>query len=166
MDVSFFVVYGKLIHVHVVQIWITVIKFLENHLNVIKRSNDPWNFPNFDMTVVLVHVTRRKKFEGRKRKLSPVRYQTCIVPSRNHEPSSELLRFVRGVCPNFRHTCQFFTTSSWWHDITPSKVSYFSNHFFIFLELKCHVTPCIRMHVSMSWDKYVWKFLLIYCTWN
>ena len=45
------------------------------------------------MTVVLV--------------LSPVRHQTCIVPSRNHEPSSELLQSVRSVCPNFRQTCQF-----------------------------------------------------------
>ena len=60
------------------------------------------------MVVVLVHVKRRKKIEGRKRKLSPVRHQACIVPSRNNEPSIELLRFVRGVCPNFRHTCQFF----------------------------------------------------------
>ena len=59
------------------------------------------------MTVVLVHVKRRKKFEGRKRKLSPIRQQTCIVPSRNHEPSSELLRFVRGVCPNFRQQDNF-----------------------------------------------------------
>ena len=33
--------YGKLLHVHVVQIQITVIKWLENHLNVLKRSNDP-----------------------------------------------------------------------------------------------------------------------------
>ena len=60
------------------------------------------------MTVVLVHVKRRKKFEGRKRKLSPIRHQTCIVPSRNHEPSSELLQFVRAVCPNFRQTGQIF----------------------------------------------------------
>ena len=59
------------------------------------------------MTVVLVHVKRRMKFEGRKRKLSPIHHQTCIVPSRNHEPSSELLRFVRGVCPNFRQTSHF-----------------------------------------------------------
>ena len=44
-----------------------------------------------------MHVRRRKKIEGRKRELSPVRHQTCIVPSRNHEPSSELLRFVTGV---------------------------------------------------------------------
>ena len=51
------------------------------------------------MSVVLLHVKRRKnlKVEGRKRKLSPVRHQTCIVSSRNHEPSSELLWFVR-VC--------------------------------------------------------------------
>ena len=95
-------------HVDVVQILIMIIKCLENHLNVFKRSNDPCNFPNFHMTVVLVHVKGRKKIEGRKRMLSPIRHQTCIVPSRNHETSSELLRFVRGVCPDFRQTCQFF----------------------------------------------------------
>ena len=100
-------------------------------LNVFKRSNDPWNFPNFHMTELLVHVERRKKNEGRKRKPSPVRHETCIVPSWNDIPSSELLRFVRGVCPNFRQTCQFFTTSSWWHDITSTKVSCVSD-FFIF----------------------------------
>ena len=49
-----------------------------------------------------------KNIKGRKRKLSPVHHQMCIVSSRNHEPSSELLRFVRGVCPNFRQTGQFF----------------------------------------------------------
>ena len=38
-----------------------------------------------------------EKIEGCKSKLSPVRHQTCIVPSQNHEPSSEFLRFVR-VC--------------------------------------------------------------------
>ena len=59
------------------------------------------------MTVVLVHVKRSKKIEACKRKLSPIRHQTCIVPSRNHEPCSELLQFVRGVCPNFRQTGQF-----------------------------------------------------------
>ena len=100
--------FGYALHVDVVQIWITVIKWLENHLNVFERSNDPWNLTNFHMTVILVHVKCRKKFEGRKRKLSPVRHQTCIVPSRNHEPSSELLQFVMGVCPHFRQTCQFF----------------------------------------------------------
>ena len=74
----------------------------------LKGQMTPEILPNFHMTVVLVHVKRRKKFEGRKRKVSPVRDQTCIVPSRNHEPSSELLRFVRGVCPNVCQTCQFF----------------------------------------------------------
>ena len=130
-----------MLHVDVVQIWITVIKWLKNHLNVFKRSNDPWNFPNFDMTVVLVHVKRRKKFEGRKRKLSPVRHQTCIVPSSNHEPSSELLRFVRGVFPNFRQTGQFFyhIILVAWHYIKQGFMFFWS--FFIFLKLKCHGTP-------------------------
>ena len=91
------------------------------------------------MTVVLVHVKHRKKFEGRKRKLSPVRHQTCIVPSRNHEPSSELLWFVKRVCPNFHQTRQFFTTSSWWHDITSTKVSCVSDFFGIKM-------PCHSMH--------------------
>src|SRR5215216_4467363 len=102
------------------------------------------------MTVVLVHVKRRKKIEGRKRKLSPVRHQTCIVPYRKHEPSSELLWFVRGGVQTFVKQANFFTTSSWWHDITSSKVSCFFLIVFNFLELKCHGTPCIHMHVSMS----------------
>ena len=33
--------YGLVLHVDVVQIWITVIKWPENHLNVFKRTNDP-----------------------------------------------------------------------------------------------------------------------------
>ena len=88
-----------------------------------------------------------KKIEGHKRKLSPVHHQTSIVPSRNHETSSELLRFVRGVCPNFRQTGQFFTTSSWWHDITSSKVSCFSDHFLIFWNknaMALHACTCVH----------------------
>ena len=73
----------------------------------LKGQMTPEILKKIHMTVVLVHVKRRKKIDGRKRKLSPVRQQTCIVPSRNHEPSSELLRFVRDVFPNFRQTCQF-----------------------------------------------------------
>ena len=96
-----------MLHVDVVQICITVIKWLENHLNVFKRLSDPSNFANFHVTVVLVHVKRRKKFDDHKRKLSPVRHRTCIVPSRNHGTFSELLWFVRGVCPNFRQACLF-----------------------------------------------------------
>ena len=33
--------YGQALLVDVVQIWITIIKWLENHLNVFKISNDP-----------------------------------------------------------------------------------------------------------------------------
>ena len=109
----------------------------------LKGQMTPRIFKNFTLQLQQCTLDVEKKIEGRKRKLSPVRHQTCIVPSRNHEPSSELLRFVRGVCPNFRQTCQFFSTPSWWHDITSSKVSCFSDHFFNFLELKCHGTPCM-----------------------
>ena len=33
--------YGWPLHVDVVQICITIIKWIENHINVFKRSNDP-----------------------------------------------------------------------------------------------------------------------------
>ena len=52
--------FGKALHVDVVQICITVIKWQENHLNVFKRSNDPYNFPKIHITVVVVHVKHRK----------------------------------------------------------------------------------------------------------
>ena len=49
-----------------------------------------------------------------------------------------------GVCvQTFVKHANFFTTSSWWHDITSSKFSCVSNIFYKFLELKCHVTPCM-----------------------
>ena len=84
-----------------------------------------------------------KKIEGRKRKLSTVRHQTCIVPSRNYEPSSELLWFVSGVCQNFRQTGQFsyHIILVAWHYINRGFI--FSDLFFNFLELKCHGMPCM-----------------------
>ena len=33
--------FGQALHVDVVQIWIMAIKWLENHLNFFKRSNEP-----------------------------------------------------------------------------------------------------------------------------
>ena len=59
-----------------------------------------------------------------------------------------------GVCvQTFVKHDNFFTTSSWWHDITSSKVSCFTNHFLIFwIKMPWH-----SMHVSMPWDQYVWK---------
>ena len=80
-----------------------------------------------------------KKIEGHKRKLSHVCHQTYIVPSRKHEPSSELLRFVRGVCPNFRQTCQFFyhIILVAWHYINQGFMCLW---FFLFFGIKmpCH----------------------------
>ena len=66
----------------------------------------------------------------------------------------------------FIKDANFFTTSSWWHDITSTKVSCVSHHFSIFwIKMPCH-SMHMYAFVSMSWDQYVWKFLLIYCTWN
>ena len=80
-----------------------------------------------------------KKIEGRKRKLSPVCHQTCIVPSQNHESSSDLLRFVRGLCPNFHQTCQFL------YHIILVACHYINQSFmcFCFFGIKM---PCHSMH--------------------
>ena len=90
-----------------------------------------------------LYIKHRNKFEGRKRKLSPVRHQTCIIPSRNHERSSELLRFVRGVCSNFRQTCQFLYHIMLvaWHYINQGFMFFWS--FFLFFGIKM---PCHSMH--------------------
>ena len=101
----------------------------------VKGQMTPEISPNFYKTVVLVHVKRRKKIEGRKRKLSPVRHQTCMVPSRNDEPSSEFLQCVRVCVQTFVKHAKFFTTSSWWHDIASSKVSCVSDIFLVFWNL-------------------------------
>ena len=63
-----------------VQIRITFIKWLENHLNVFKRSNDPWNFPNFHMTVVLVHVRHRKKLKAVRGSYLPFVIKHALFP--------------------------------------------------------------------------------------
>ena len=117
------------------------------------------------MTVVLVHVTCRKNLKDARGSYLPFVIKHALF---SLETTSLLVSCfdLWGVCvQTFVKHANFFTTSSWWNDITSTKVSCVSD-FFYFWELKCHVTPCIHMHVSMSWDKYVWKFLLIYCTWK
>ena len=82
-----------------------------------------------------MHITRRNFLKAVRGSYLSFIIRHALFPSRNHEPSSELLRFVRGVCPKFRQIGQLFTTSSWWHDITSSKISCFSYHFLIFWNL-------------------------------
>src|SRR6266536_3037211 len=93
------------------------------------------------MTVVLVHVTRRKNLKAVRGSYLPFVIKHALFPL----GTTSLLvscSGLRGVCvQNFVKQANFFTTSSWWHDITSSKVSCFSDHFFHFLELKCHGTP-------------------------
>ena len=124
--------YGYLLHVHVVQIWIIVLKWLENHLNVLKRSTDPWNFPNFHIAVVWVHVIRRKYLKAVRGSYHLFIIKHALFPL----GSTSLLvscSGLRGVCvQTFVTHANFFTTSSSWHDITSSKVSCFSDHFLIF----------------------------------
>ena len=118
------------------------------------------------MTFVLVHVIRRKKLKTVRGSYLPFVIKHALFPLK----TTNLLvscSSLFGMCvQTFVKYANFYTTSSWWHDITSTKVSCVSGHFLFFFELKWHVTPCIRMHVSVSWDQFVWKFLLIYYTWN
>ena len=96
-------------------------------------------------------------FWSRKRKLSAVRHQTCIVPSRNHEPSSELLRFVRGVFPNVCQTWQFLyhTILVAWHYINQGFMCFWS-FFYVFNwnDMSFHayvcMCPCCETNTHME----------------
>ena len=126
-------------HVDVVQIWITVIKWLENHLNVFKRSNEPWKFPNFHMTVVLVHVKCRKILKAVRGSYLPFVIKHALFPLGT---TSFLVSCsdMWGMCvQTFVKHANFFTTSSWWHDITSTKVSCVSHQFSTFwIKMPCH----------------------------
>ena len=54
--------FGALDHVPVVQIWMVHIKCLENSVIVQKCPNEPWITPNFNTTLLLIHVAYRKIF--------------------------------------------------------------------------------------------------------
>ena len=87
-----------------------------------------------------MHVRRRKRIEGCKRKLSPVRHQTCIFSSRNHKPSRELLRLVRGVCPNFGRTSKFFyhIILVAWHYINQGFMCFWTFFYFFWIKMLRH----------------------------
>ena len=113
-----------------------VIKWLENHLNVFKRSNEPWNFANLHMADVLVHVRRRKNLKAVRGSYLPFVIKHALFPLR----TTNLLASCSGlwgVCvQTFVKHANFFTTSSWWHDITSTKVSCISDFFRI--KMSCH----------------------------
>ena len=131
----------------------------------LKGQITPGIFQIFTWQLVSMHITRRKILKAVRESYPMFIIKHALFPLGTTSLLVSCSAFW-GVCVHtFLKHANFFTTSSWWHDITSNKVSCVSNIFYFLFELKCHVTPCIHMHVSMSWDKYVWKFLLIYCTW-
>ena len=100
-----------------------------NHLNVFKRSNDPWNFPNFHMTVVLVYIKHRKKLKAVRGSYLPFVIKHALFPLWTTSLLVSCSSFW-GVCiQTFVKQANFFTTSSWLHDITSTKVSCVSDFF-------------------------------------
>ena len=122
--------------------WITVIKWLENHLNVFKRSNDPWNFPIFHMIVVVVHVKHRNFFKAVRGSYLPFVMKHAFFPL---ETTSLLVSCsgLWGLCvQTFVKHANFFPHHLGGMTLHQPRFHVFWS-FFKFLELKCHVTPCL-----------------------
>ena len=120
-------------------------------LKCLQKVKWPLKFPNFHMTVVLVHVTHRKILKvvrGTylsfiiKHALFPLGTTSLIVSCSS----------LWGVCvQTFVKHANFFTTSSWWHDITSTKVSCVSD--FLWIKMPCHsmhTYSCICVHVVIQ----------------
>ena len=117
---------------------------VRNSLNVLKMSNNPWKFPNFNMKVVFLDVNG-KKMPSHKRKSMSARHQTYIF-----FPLGTTSLLVR--CSDLWEVCaktfnkhdKFFTMASWYHFMTSSKVSCISDHFWIFWNLQ---------HRTLTWTQ-------------
>ena len=99
----------------------------------------PLEFPNFHITIVVVHVKRRKKLKAVRGSYLPFVIKHALFPL----GTTNLLASCSGlwgVCvQTFVKHANFFTTSSWWHDITSTNVSCFSDHFLFFgIKMPCH----------------------------
>ena len=84
------------------------------------------------MTVVLVQVTRRKNLKAVRGSDLPSIIKHALFP---HGTMSLVVScsYLCGVCVRtFVKRDNFFTTSSWWHVITSSKVFCFFDYFLIF----------------------------------
>ena len=120
-----------------------------------------------------------KKLKAVRGSYLPSVIKHALFPLWDHEPSSELLRFVRGVCPNFRHTCQFFyhIILVAWHYINQGFMGFW---FFLFFGIKmpCHsmlscviaVRPiCLKissnllhMELNRTQEHEIWVFKLLW----
>ena len=77
--------------------------------------------------------------------------ESLYTPSPNHEPSTELHQFVRVCVQTFIKQANFFTTSSWWHDITSSEVLSLSDHFLFFWNLNAMALhACVQAMTAIS----------------
>ena len=85
--------------------------------------------------------------------------QRWHVPSQNHEPSWEKLRFARSLYQNLFLFGHFFTTAWYYHDMTPCQVSWFSGEFWIYRNLK---TKFLNVFGRATMPRCL-NFILIFC---
>ena len=90
------------------------------------------------MTFVLGHVTRRKNLKAVRGSYLPFVIKHALFPL----GTTSLLVSCFGLCgvcvQTFVKQANCFTTSSWWHDITSTKVSCVSDFLFFGIKMPCH----------------------------
>ena len=92
-----------------------------------------------------MHVKRRKNLKAVRGSHLPFIIKHALFPL---ETTSLLVSCsgLWGVCvQTFVKHASFFTTSSWWHDITSTKVSCVSYFLFFGIKMPCHsMLNCVR----------------------
>ena len=90
------------------------------------------------MTVLLVHITRRNFLKAIRGSYLPFLFKHALFPL----GTTNLLvscSGLWGVCvQTFVKHVNFFTTSSWWHDMKSSKVSCFFDKLFFGIKMPWH----------------------------
>ena len=147
-----------------------------NPINVIKRPNELGIIPKFSMILLFGPICLCKKFKAGEGSVCMLfRTQRWNVPSWNHEPSWEKLRFARSL---FQFS-QKITTACWCHVMAPCQVSWFSSDFRIYMNLKTKylnvsnrptMLRCFKFIPILAWDlnihprTHIWFFNSFRCT--
>ena len=124
----------------------------------LKGQMTPEIFQIFTWQLVSVHITCRKILKTVRGSYLRVIIKHALFPLRT---TSLLVSCsgLWGVCvQTFVKRANFFTTSSWWHDITSSKVSCFSDHFLIFWNQNAMALQFNVHGINLHTSTQIWFF--------
>ena len=118
----------------------------------------PKNHKNWHNTPVVL-CWPEKKIESNKRQWISFRPQRWDVPYRNHPACCEKLWFVRSIYPNLPQMGQKFTTACWCRSMIACQVSWISDEFWIYSNLKTrylNVLPAINNALVFEIHSHLW----------